>query len=100
MNPTRSCLVGRAGPLDFEFLPQYLLSYGSGVQVSRVYSMKISRLGRSEIVGPLLLQFYFNENALKGPRGAISLTVGLVRRLPRDQASCRVRRGRSTGRLR
>jgi hypothetical protein len=37
-------------PLDFGDVPQFVLSYASGVQLSRVYSLKLPRLGGLEMV--------------------------------------------------
>jgi hypothetical protein len=36
-------------PLDFGDVPQFVLSYASGVQVSRVYPLKLPRLGALEM---------------------------------------------------
>jgi len=36
-------------PLDFRVVPQYVLSYASVVQVSRVYSLKLQKLGGLEV---------------------------------------------------
>ena len=45
-------------PLDFGEVSQFVLSYASGVQVSRVYSLKLPRFGGLEMVdcepGPLM----------------------------------------------
>ena len=37
-------------PLDFGDVPQFVLSYASGVPVSRDYSLKLPRLGGLEMV--------------------------------------------------
>jgi hypothetical protein len=36
-------------PLDFGVVPEYVLSYASGVQVSRGYSLKVQKLGGLEV---------------------------------------------------
>ena len=37
-------------PLDFGVVPQYVLSYAGGVRVSRVYPLKVQKLGGLEVV--------------------------------------------------
>jgi hypothetical protein len=44
------CQWNTLAPLDFGDVPQFVLSYASGVPVSRDYSLKLPRLGGLEMV--------------------------------------------------
>jgi hypothetical protein len=45
------CQWNKLVPSDLEDVPQYVRSYASAVEVSRVYSLKLQKLGGLEVVG-------------------------------------------------